>query len=54
MKKNSVKNSFLEKNHGEKSGDYVISQIPTQEQSVLLKSLGMKYFIPFKQIIIGF
>lgn len=40
--------------YGEKSGDYVISQIPTCEQSVNLKSLGMKYFIPFKQIIIKF
>lgn len=40
--------------YGEKSGDYVISQIPTREQSVLSKSLGMKYFIPFKQLIIKF
>ena len=40
--------------YGEKSSDYVISQIPTWEQSVNLKSLGMKYYIPFKQLIIKF
>lgn len=40
--------------YGEKTGDYVISQIPTRDQSVLMKSIGMKYFPPFKKLIIKF
>lgn len=53
--KDSFKPSNIEIYYtGENSHDYIISQIPTREQSVLLKSLGMKYFPEMKSLIIKF
>lgn len=53
--KDSFKPSNIEIYYtGENSHDYIISQIPTREQSVSLKSLGMKYFPEMKSLVIKF